>query len=271
MLDKELIKRSFSKAALTYEASSELQNEVADRLVAMTLERVPLPAGFSKNASLPIKILDLGCGTGRALLNIKKILPYAKLFGSDLAFPMLQKARENSVDINLINLDCESLPFADGSFDMAVSSLMYQWVPDTGLAFKEAFRVLARNGLFAFSTLGPGTLKELKECYNEAERFFKRPQTSMMQYASAEEIKEKLKEAGFTITFIEKRSITKTYKNLLELLKTLKDIGANNPSKQCNFANRALINEAQRVYSRKYGCAEGLSATYEAIDFICVK
>ena len=57
LLDKQSVRRSFDRAAITYDAAAVLQHEVAER----GLERLDLIR------HQPACILDAGCGTGNAL------------------------------------------------------------------------------------------------------------------------------------------------------------------------------------------------------------
>jgi malonyl-CoA O-methyltransferase len=55
------------------------------------------------------------------------------------------------------------LPMASGSIGLAWSNLMLHWLDDPLPAFKELHRVLEVGGLLCFATLGPDTLKELRQ------------------------------------------------------------------------------------------------------------
>ena len=55
--------------------------------------------------------------------------------------------------------DLQALPFAVSSAGLAFSNLTLQWC-DAKAVFAEAARVLEKDGLLLFSTLGPDTLRE---------------------------------------------------------------------------------------------------------------
>ena len=57
------------------------------------------------------------------------------------------------------------LPFADGIFDLVVSTSTFQWLAALEKAFSEAKRVLTPGGTFLFALFGEGTLHELKNSY----------------------------------------------------------------------------------------------------------
>ena len=80
---KRAIRRSFERAAPTYEAAAFLQQEVARRLDDH-LDGVRIEPGL---------ILDAGCGTGFAYDLLRARFPEARVVGLDIAHAMLRQAR----------------------------------------------------------------------------------------------------------------------------------------------------------------------------------
>jgi SAM-dependent methyltransferase len=104
----------------------------------------------------PERVLDLGTGTGSAAFIVADRFPGAEVVGVDIAEGMLAQARSDTphelVDrIRFEPADGSKLPFADGSFDLAVLANMIPF-------FDELARVVAPGGhaLFSFSA-GPET------------------------------------------------------------------------------------------------------------------
>lgn len=244
-LDKSAVKRSFSRAASTYDDFADFQYEAAKE-VSDALKEL-LPEGGDGSG---ISVLDIGCGTGSLAELILPSLPGARVFGCDLAFPMLRRAGEKLGQrlTGLAVADCEALPFRDASFDSAVSSLTYQWAGDLSSAFAEACRVLKPGGLFALSTLGPGTLSELKECY---------PGYRGLEFKASDEVLNEAERAGLEVISADKRLVKKVYKDFFELLRTLKHIGASPPLERGKGLTPGReLKEAGAAYARKFP-AEG--------------
>ena len=65
------------------------------------------------------RVLDLGCGAGRHLVELEGIGYRAT--GLDLSLPMLEAAAKASVTGGLVRADMRLLPFIDGSFDVVTS------------------------------------------------------------------------------------------------------------------------------------------------------
>ena len=88
-------------------------------------------------------ILELGCGAGANF----ECYPNCRLaISSELSFEMLQVAKGKRRENRLIQADAQSLPFGESEFDAAFATLVFCSIPDPGLAFAEARRVLKPGG-----------------------------------------------------------------------------------------------------------------------------
>jgi ubiquinone/menaquinone biosynthesis C-methylase UbiE len=98
----------------------------------------------------PLRILDLGCGTGQITRRLADRYPQAQIVGVDILEGNLELARrENSVYAERVRYetgDAFALKFADASFDLVVCRHMSQSVPDFHLVVDEIGRVLRRGG-----------------------------------------------------------------------------------------------------------------------------
>lgn len=253
--DKSAVKRSFSRAALTYDRFADFQHEAAKEVSAAL--RGLLPEGGSGKG---MSVLDIGCGTGSLAGLILSSLPEAGVYGCDLAFPMLGRAREKLGQrlSGLAGADCEALPFKDASFDCAASSLTFQWAEDLSSALAEACRVLKPGGVLAFSTLGPDTLSELRGCY---------PGYRGLEFKGLDNILSKVEKTGLEAAHAEGRLVKKTYKDFFELLRTLKHIGASPPFERGKGLTPGReLKEAGAAYTRKFPAeGPGVTASYGLI------
>jgi ubiquinone/menaquinone biosynthesis C-methylase UbiE len=99
-----------------------------------------------------LRLLDVGCGTGRALLQIARAHPRLSLYGLDLSPWYLQEARETLAavpDVSLVADNAERMPFRDGSFDVVTSVHLFHELPPAARrnAYAEMWRVLRPGGL----------------------------------------------------------------------------------------------------------------------------
>ncbi len=219
--DKRVLRRSFERAARSYDAAAVLQHEVCTRMD----ERLDLIK------HQPSTVLDAGSGTGNALPGLRERYPRARVFALDLALTMLQRARERvpwwksfwQSPASLLCGDIEQLPLTAGCVDMVWSNLALQWVNDPDKAFAEFHRVLAPGGLLMFSTFGPDTLKELRAAYAGVDRH-----THVSRFIDLHDIGDILVKRGFADPVMDMEPFTLTYSDVRALMHDLKAIGAHN-------------------------------------------
>lgn len=107
------------------------------------------------------KVLDVGCGTGiMSLLALRK--GAAKVVCGDISNYMLEVGRAKADGqgygadrIDFRQLDAESLPFEDASFDFVMTGMTLGLLPDPEKAVTEMFRVLRPGGLLSVGAHGP--------------------------------------------------------------------------------------------------------------------
>ena len=96
--------------------------------------------------SKPNSLLDLGCGNGYLSQALSGIVPC--IYAVEPSVPMFEIAKERlGKKAVLHNAPAENLPFASGSFDIAVSLLSFRYM-DWGKALEEIHRVLKPEGTF---------------------------------------------------------------------------------------------------------------------------
>jgi ubiquinone/menaquinone biosynthesis C-methylase UbiE len=140
-----------ARSAKLYDASVEvLFGGTADVMRRMAIPPiVRAAAGKAKP-----RVLDIGCGTGRFLLQLHRALPNAKLYGLDLSPYYVKRAADVLApvsDVSLVVENAESMPFADGFFDAATSVFLFHELPRRVRrgVMREAWRVLKPGGRFA--------------------------------------------------------------------------------------------------------------------------
>ncbi|MFH6785890.1 MULTISPECIES: class I SAM-dependent methyltransferase [Methylobacterium] len=97
------------------------------------------------------RALDVGCGEGRFCRRMRDlgIAPT----GIDPTDALLRRARERDPDGAYLPGRAESLPFADGAFDLVVSYLTLIDIPDIRAAIPEMARVLGPGGTLLIANL----------------------------------------------------------------------------------------------------------------------
>jgi ubiquinone/menaquinone biosynthesis C-methylase UbiE len=99
-------------------------------------------------APIPLRMLDVGCGTGLLLRELAVRVPTGEEFvGVDPAPRMLAAARRASDDrLSYVCAAVEALPFPDGHFDLVVSSTSFDHWADQPRGLAELARVVSRRG-----------------------------------------------------------------------------------------------------------------------------
>jgi SAM-dependent methyltransferase len=101
------------------------------------------------------RILDLGCGTGRSTLALKRRFPDAQVHGIDLSGPCLMLAQalaeEEGLELFWSQQDAERTDFDIGSFDLIHSTFLLHEMPVKSIerVVEEASRLLRPGGWFA--------------------------------------------------------------------------------------------------------------------------
>ena len=97
------------------------------------------------------RLLDVGTGPGRLLLEIHKLNPRIELFGLDIAAAMVEQAKRNlaGIDVDLCQENIRATDYRDDFFDLVTcSGSFYLWdKPEEGL---EEVRRILRGGQSAY-------------------------------------------------------------------------------------------------------------------------
>jgi len=96
-----------------------------ETVVERALELLRAGGGLDR----PLRIADLGTGSGAILLALLSELPHARGFGTDISEQALQTARHNAARLGLADratfLRCDFARGLDGAFDLIVSNPPY--------------------------------------------------------------------------------------------------------------------------------------------------
>jgi SAM-dependent methyltransferase len=131
-----------------------IREHVADeRLFAYLKERPDLDEAA-------LRILDVGCGTGRQLAANRTRLPRALMVGVDRFRGMLQIAAPRSPGIGWVQGDGAHLPLASASFDYATNQFSYQHIAEQEQFIHEMHRVLRPGGRFVMANIDPWSMPD---------------------------------------------------------------------------------------------------------------
>jgi SAM-dependent methyltransferase len=101
----------------------------------------------------PRRVLEIAAGTGVATAAIAKALPTVEIVATDLNQAMLDVAASRVVSrkVKFRAADAQSLPFADGGFDLVMCQYGVMFFPQRVDAYREVRRALKPGGQFLFN------------------------------------------------------------------------------------------------------------------------
>lgn len=215
-LDVHRVRRMFDRASHTYARSAVVQGEIRGRL----LERLDLVK------LQPERVLDLGAASGQSSRALMERYRNAHVLALDFSVQMLREAAHQQRWLKRfarLGADAQQLPVRDAAIDLVFSNMMLAWCNDPDAVFRETARVLRRDGLFMFTTLGPDTLKELREAFGEVDAY-----THVHRFIDMHDLGDALMRAGFIEPVMDTERLSVTYPSLRALMQELQMSGAGN-------------------------------------------
>lgn len=231
---------------------SFLQNIVAKKILEKT----------SVIKAEPSSILDLGLGSSVLADMLYKQYPNAKITSLNTA-----KIPQTSNNFKVIDADVAKMPFSDWSYSVIYSSLMLQEVSNFQSVFSEVKRVLAPGGYFIFSTLGPETLKEVRESWAMVDDF-----RHVNDFPPMQALADSLAQQGFIDVVVSTEKIVVRYDNVRTILKDLQEIGASNITTLDKYQGLMTSSKLMKFCKKyeEFKLEDGsYPVTYELVYAIC--
>jgi ubiquinone/menaquinone biosynthesis C-methylase UbiE len=144
------------------------------------------------------RVLEVGCGTGNLLVQLKRLYPGTDVVGLDPDPKALARARHKAaraaVSVQMDRGFGDELPYAEASFDRVLSCLMFHHVPtgEKDKMLREIRRVLKPGGEFHMLDFeGPerGAHSVLRRLLHSADRLKDNSESRVLQF---------LREAAFS-------------------------------------------------------------------------
>ena len=253
-LDPRAVRRAFDRASSTYSQAAGVQAELRSRL----LERLDLVK------LQPDRVLDLGAATGQSTRALKRRYPKAQVIAADVSERMLKEAqREQQLlrRFNRVAMDANALALKDASVDLAFSNLMLAWCNHPDQVFRETARVLRPEGLFMFTSLGPDTLREVREGFKAVD-----PRTHVHRFIDMHDLGDALMRTGFAEPVMDSERLTVTFDSASALFRELKATGATNATqgRAHSLRGRAIFHTVgEHLASRS--ASRGIAVTVEVV------
>jgi malonyl-CoA O-methyltransferase len=247
--EKRATRRAFD-AAEGFEEACFLHDDARSRLLAR-LDYVAL--------STPRLVIDLGCATGRGANALALRYPDAQVVALDTSARMLERAASQAgAHVAVVGGDAERLPICAHRADLVLANLVLPWCrPDA--VFAETARVLKEGGLVLFATLGPDTLKEVREAFGAVDG-------GIHVHAAFDlhDLGDMVLAGGLAEPVLDVDRLEVTYPDVAALVRDLRAIGAVNVA---GARRRGLTGiERWRGFTRGFAAVDGrLAVTIELI------
>lgn len=152
---KQRIRAAFSAAAATYDGAARAQ-EIAAGLLMDRLGHL----------ASPLRVLELGCGTGLLTRRLAAVLPSGSdLLATDLSPAMVETAQAALPGPRFAVMDAEA-PDVAGPFDLIVSSLAAQWFAEPKGTLNRLAGLLVPGGRLLIATLGARTFRQWRDAHS---------------------------------------------------------------------------------------------------------
>jgi len=217
------VRRQFDARAAAFPRHDAIVRESARRLFER-LEVVRHEAGI---------LLDVGCGAGACRDALLGRFPGASWIGVDLSTAMLAgdpSRRDWRRRLPWLGrpapwqvcAEAGRLPLADGSCDLVFCNQLLPLHPDPAAVVRELARVLRAGGLLLVASLGPDTLRELRDVVARH-----LPLARAVPHVDMHDLGDMMVRAGFDAPVTECEPLRLLYPGARELLRETRALGGN--------------------------------------------
>lgn len=245
-MDKNTVKKNFSRFAPYYDRYSSVQDHCASRLISKLGERT-----FSS-------ILDIGCGTGNYTALLRKAFPDAAIKALDISKDMVSVAEKKlgNKNVDFSVRDAEAINYKR-KFDLVSSNAVLHWFNNTKNTLANYSEMLTEDGVIAFSTFGPETFRELDASLKE---FFDEDVSVIANTFYDKDYLTGIMERFFRNVRAETEVYKERYDSLTTLLKRIKYTGTRGAAANGNFWTKKTMSGLDKIYRRRF---REIRATYQ--------
>ena len=219
-LDHADVRYRFDQAADSFNDADFLHRATFDGI----LERL------SPVVTTPSIIVDLGAATGTGTRRLAKEYRGARVVGLDSSLQMLlhgKRRRSWLSRVSELRGDANRLPLRTGCADLVVANMLLPWIDDLPGCLAEIARVLRKDGVFVFSSLGPDSLSEIRKAWSTVDQ-----DAHVIPYPDMHDIGDALVRAGLRDPVLDVDSLSISYADTASMYRDLTRCGGRNSLQQ---------------------------------------
>ncbi len=214
-------RRRFERAAASFDSADFVHRLTREGLFSR-LQPVVVDAGT---------VLDLGSATGGAGRQLRGRFRRAHIVSLDVSRNMLCRSRTKRAwyetllarPQSFVQADAARLPLADDSVDFVFCNLLLPFVDNPDGVLSEVGRVLRGGGVFAFATLGPDSLLEIRRAWGAVD-----DDAHVNHFLDMHDVGDALLRAGLRDPVLDVDPLTVRYESAEKLFADLTSVGARN-------------------------------------------
>ena len=105
---------------------------------------------IQRTTTSPIKLLDVGCGAGADLQNVRALAKGYEfdLSGVEVNATLAARATQAGIEIHALDIEKQRLPGEDGTYDIVIANQVLEHTKNIYWIVSEAARILRPDGLF---------------------------------------------------------------------------------------------------------------------------
>jgi len=226
ILTAHKIKRSFNRAAGTYDHSCQVQTAAGEHLIQL-LHQHPL--------SIRECAIDLGCGTGIVTEKLARSISFLEFHAIDIADQLLIKAKPRLIPhgVSVYPMDFDQLSLDKKSFDLIFSNMALHWSKDFSFLLHTLHAYLSPSGILAFSIPLTGTFTELQHY------------AALNAFHASQEVTATLEKMGYTLCAHHQEKKIISFDHPLAALQSIKKTGANcvHERKKAGLQGKSLLKQ----------------------------
>ena len=255
-----VVEKKFSRAALTYQKSSSIQQQIVNFLYDEFLAQ----ENFSN-------VLELGCGTGFLASKILENKNVQKYTAVDISSEMLEQCSQRLETFNskkeFLKQNIEQTSFRD-KYDLVLSASTLHWIQDFEGLLERIKAGLKSDGKLVFSLMLQGSFSVVHETRRLLEG---REDEVAITFPSFEGIKKALEKSGYLVDSSLEKNYTESFSSVRDFFTSIRKRGVGAKTNSISPLNIRDMRRLMNLIQDKTNLTGGLVEVQYNVGFFSVR